>query len=162
KGGMYTNGATTPAAGGQNIGSTRSFGGTVYVSTTRTGAANLVSPQSAIGIPATPTSPTLTGLSATVAPDATVTQFYLIQSGTTGSTYDVLYISSGATIKKYSLVSGAWTANGTYTTPTTPLSMIAAPISGGANIFYTTGTTLVKITDTAGFNATINVTTANN
>jgi hypothetical protein len=169
KGGLYTNGATT-ASFALNIGTTRSFGGSVYVLSTRT-AAQGNNFNSAIGIASSPTATSFTGLSG-VPIDASILDFYLIQSGSSGSTYDVLYtLDSGTSnnIKKFSLVGGTWTANGTASLASGALGLIAANSgSGGAFLYATTNKSpladnaLVRLTDTAGFNATININTANN
>jgi hypothetical protein len=167
KGGLYTNNATT-ASDALNIGQVRSFGGTVYVSTTRTVAQGNTA-NSAITTAASPTASSFTGLPG-IAVDANIADFYLIQSGSNGANYDILYKLDGTSITKYSLVSGSWTSNGTYTLPTAGLSMIAANDgAGGANLYYTTGTSVVQLTDTTGWvNSTtasttnFTVTTANN
>ena len=98
----------------------------------------------------------------------------MIQSGSNGSTFDVLYVLSASsatagTIAKYSLVSGSWTANGSYTTSFGGFGLAAANNgSGGALLYVTTGTgattanQVIELTDTAGFNTAINITTANN
>ena len=150
KGGLYTNGATT-ASFAVNVGEAKSFGGTVYISSTRT-AAQGNNFNSAIGIAATPTATSFTGLPG-VAIDASIVDFYLIQSGSNGSTYDILYKSDGSTITKYSLVSSTWVSNGTYTVSgSASLSLIAENDgSGGAYLFYTTGASVVRITDTTGW-----------
>ncbi len=156
KGGLYSNGETAPT-NATNILSAKSFGGTVYISSTRTTV------PSAVVTVASPTATTFTGLTG-VPIDANIQDFYLIQSGSNGSTYDILYTMDAGQINKFSLVSGTWTANGSYTIPGGGgQSMIAANNgSGGASLYLTTSATLDKFTDTAGFNATINVTTANN
>jgi hypothetical protein len=82
----------------------------------------------------------------------------------------VLSASSGTagTIYKYSLVSGSWTANGSYATSFGGFGLCATRSGNGAALFVTTGTgataanKVIQLTDTAGYNATINITTANN
>jgi hypothetical protein len=167
KGGIYTNGGSTPIST-TSILNARSFGGTVYVASTTAGVGGV---SSVSGL----TSPTLTGL---IPADTKIQDFYFIQSGQDGSTYDVLYTmdqnSSNATINKFSLVGGSWVSNGStgsgtpYTLTANGESMVAANNgSGGAFLYVTTtsGTvnnSLVRLTDTAGYNSPINITTASN
>ena len=162
KGGLYTNGATT-ASLTTNILDARSFGGAAYVSSTK-GTAGV----------STLSSPTATSLTALpgLPADGSIQDFYLIQSGSNGSSYDILYTldqgSSSATINKFSLVSGSWASNGTYTFAANGEAMIAENDGGGgAYLFVTTtkGTadnSLVRLTDAAGYNTAINISTANN
>ncbi|MBU6303154.1 MAG: alkaline phosphatase D family protein, partial [Verrucomicrobia bacterium] len=76
--------------------------------------------------------------------------------------------ATAGTILKYSLVSGSWTANGSYTTSFGGFGLAARKNGSGADLFVTTGTgatsanSLIKLNDTAGHNSTISVTTANN
>ena len=99
--------------------------------------------------------------------------FYLVQSGDNGSTYDILYVLSATsntagTIAKYSLVGGSWTANGSYTTTFGGFGLAAADAGSGEVLYVSTGqgalaaNSVVKVADAAGYNATINVTTGNN
>ncbi len=151
---MYTNGATAPTFA-INLGVAKSFGGTVYISSTRT-LAQGNNFNSAIGTTTSPTATSLTGLTG-VAIDAAIVDFYLVQSGSNGSAYDILYKLDGGTITKYSLVTGSWVSNGTYSLSPAGLSLIAANNGSGANIYYTTSTTVVQIADTTGW---VNSTTA--
>jgi len=126
----------------------------------------------AVSTVSAPTGGTVTGLPG-LTNNANAQDFSLISSGDNGSTHDVLYLvsatsnTSGA-ISKYSLVSGTWTANGTYTTPFGGFGVAASDSGNGATLFVSTGqgaltaNNLLKVTDTAGFNATITITTANN
>ena len=101
------------------------------------------SPSGTLSAPSGSTFTPLPGL-----PDGTTNaqDFYLIQSGSNGSTFDVLYVLSASsatagTIAKYSLVSGSWTANGSYTTSFGGFGLAAANNgSGGASLYVTTGT----------------------
>ncbi|HWB11051.1 MAG TPA: Ig-like domain repeat protein [Pirellulales bacterium] len=162
KGGLYTNGAT----GGSlttNILDARSFGGTVYVSSTKAsvGVSTVLSPtaSSLSGLP---------GLSA----DGNIQDFYLIQSGQHGSSYDMLYTldqgKSAATINKFSLVNGSWTANGSFSLAGNATAMIAANNgSGGAYLYVVTtaqaaDNSVLRLTDAAGYNATVSINTSNN
>jgi uncharacterized repeat protein (TIGR01451 family) len=167
KGGIYTTSSSSPATtpdSTTNMLVTKSFGGAVYgFSATAPGVSSVVSSGESIG-----TLASLTGLSI-----ASYTDFYLISSGVNGAAFDICYVSVGTsttagTINKYSLVSGSWVANGTYTTSFGGRSMVAAGNGTGATLYLTggdgghSGTSVVKVTDTAGYNQTINVVTANN
>jgi hypothetical protein len=154
KQGIYTNGINTPL-NTTNVGTFRCFGGTVYAASTKAKA--VVSTVSASGR-------NLTGLPGLPA-DANVTDFYMIVSGNNGSTNDILYVSDGATVSKYSLVSGSWVAN----TPSASLGVTADGLcainnGSGAYLYVTTGTggSVVKITDTAGYDAAPAINTNNN
>jgi hypothetical protein len=159
QGGLYTNGASTVSPSG-NFRSIRSFGGIVYVSAA-----------AQIGTIAATTGSTVTALPGLTV--ANLVDFYMIQSGTNGTTYDVLYVLTGTTananvISKYSLVSGSWTANGTYTTTFGGFSLLARSTGSGATLFSTSGggataaNSVIKLQDVAGFNSTISIITANN
>ena len=160
KGGLYTNDATSPSLS-TNILEARSFDGTVYVSSTKAAAS--------VSTVSSPTDTSLSGLPG-LAADGNIQDFYLIQSGSNGSSYDILYTldqnASDATINKYSLVSGTWEANGSYSLADNGTAMIAANNgSGGASLYVVTtaqavDNSLVQLTDTAGYNATIDITAA--
>jgi uncharacterized repeat protein (TIGR01451 family) len=165
QGGLYSNGSTSASPAG-NFRSVKSFGGTVYVFT----ASATNPPVSTISAPVGGTLSALPGL-----PNGATsrTDFYLISSGASGAAYDVLYVLDAAsatvgTIYKYSLVSGSWAANGTYTTTFGGFGLAAMKSGSGASLFVTTGTgataanSVIKLTDTAGHNAALNIITANN
>ena len=163
QGGFYTNGATAAATSG-NLRSVKAFGGTVY-SFTASASAPPVNTLSASG--------TITALPGLPNGATTMQDFYLISSGGNGSTFDVLYIlqatgATAGTIYKYSLVSGSWTANGTYTTTFGGFGLCAAKSGSGAALFISTGTgatannNVIKLTDAAGYNTTIAISTADN
>jgi hypothetical protein len=99
--------------------------------------------------------------------------FYLISSGTNGTSFDVLYVldatsATAGTIFKYSLVAGSWTANGTYTTNFGGFGMAARRNGTGVDLFVSSGTgatitnKVVRLNDVAGYNTAIAITTANN
>lgn len=149
--GIYTNGINTPL-NTTNVGAFRCFGGAVYAASTKAKA--VVSTVSASGR-------NLTGLPGLPA-DANVTDFYMIASGNDGITNDILYVSDGATIGKYSLVSGTWVAN----TPNAPIAFTADGLCAmnngqGAFLYITTGAgpansgggAVIKMIDSAGYNA---------
>ncbi len=179
KGGLYTNNATATSLNpAVNILNTRAFGGTVYVSsasqTTGVSAVSTLSGPTASALTALPGLPT--GSSA----DKTIQDFYLVQSGHNGSTYDVLYTldqgaptGSTAQINKFFLNGSTWQSEGTYAlknaggTAISATSMIAENNgSGGVNLYVVTtaqaaGNAVVEYTDTAAYNASITVNGAN-
>ena len=158
--GMYKNNSTTAAnatyGNSTNCLVVKSFGGTIYVLSAKATAA--LSTLSTDGVTLT----SQPGLAA----DANASDFYLLSSGVHGSTFDVLYILDGATISKFSLVSGSWVQNGSATNigGATGVGLTAASTGTGANLFVTTGAslTVLQITDTAGYNAAPAINTSNN
>ena len=163
--GFYTGGATTASPTG-NVRGVKAFGSAVYAMTSSATAPF-------VGIISAATGGTYTALTGLPNGATSGQDFYLIQSGSNGTTYDVLYILSYTsatvgTVAKYSLVSGTWTANGTYTTGFGGFGLAAKKSGSGADLFVTSGSgataanILYKLTDTAGHNATIAITTANN
>lgn len=165
QGGFYTNGASTASPTG-NIRSVKSFGGTVYAFTASSSAPP-------VGILSAPSGGTYTGLPGLANGNSSRQDFYFISSGSNGSAYDVLYVLdatsvTAGTIFKYSLVSGSWTANGSYTTNFGGFGLAAEQSGAGANLYVSSGTgsttanKIVKLFDNTGYNTTINITTANN
>ena len=167
KGGIYTTSAASPATSPDsttNMLVAKSFGGQVYgFSATAPGVTSIAASGAGIG--------TLTGL--TGLSIAGGTDFHFISSGVNGAVFDVCYVCSetsatAGTINKYSLVGGSWTGNGSYTTNFGGRSMVAMGSGSGATLFLTggdggtTGTSVVRVTDTAPWNSAIAVTTANN
>jgi hypothetical protein len=168
KGGIYTTGAGSPGTAPDsttNMLNARAFGGALYgFSATAPGVTSIVSTGSTTG----QLNP-LPGLSI-----AGATDFYLISSGVNGATYDICYVADGAsassgTITKFSLASsGTWVSSGTYTTTFGGRSIIAAGNGTGATLYLsgadggTAGASVYQVTDTAGYNQPISVTTANN
>ena len=163
KGGIYTNAGTSPTGTTINILATKSYGGTVYsFSATAPGVDSVVASGTT---PPIGTLSALSGLSI-----SSYTDFCLISSGVNGATYDICYASLGTsatsgTIAKYSLVNGTWNANGTFATGVGGRSILAAGNGSGAMIYITSadgGTvanSVYKLTDSAGYNQTINVAT---
>ena len=138
QGGLYTNGASTanPTA---NLRSIKSFGGSVYTlqqsSTATTIVVNTVT--------GTPSTATITGLPG-LTNNASAQDFYLVSSGSNGSTFDELYLTTNTSatvgsILKFSLVSGTWTANGSFTTTFGGFGLAAAKDGAGADLFVSTG-----------------------
>jgi hypothetical protein len=166
QGGVYTNGTTTAVTTG-NFRGLKSFGGALYIfQQSSISAVNIVVSSVSADAKVVTGLPGLTN-------DTAGQDFYMVSSGSNGSTFDTLYVltSTSATagiIKKYSLVSGSWTANGTYTTSFGGFGLCATKNGGGAYLYVTTGTgattanSVIRLTDTAGYNATIAITTANN
>lgn len=166
QGGFYSNGATAASPTG-NFRATKSFGGTVYVGQASGTATNIQ-----IGTISAPTGATFTGLPG-LTNNVSIQDYYLIRSGDNGAVYDVLYVLSATsntagTIDKYSLVNGAWTANGSYTTTFGGFGLAAADNGNGAVLYASTGqgaltgNSVLKLADTAGFNAPITVATPSN
>ena len=166
QGGLYTNNSTSASPSG-NFRAAKSFGGTVFIG--QTSSTSTVIQVAAVSAASGGTVTGLPGLTN----NASFMDFYLVQSGANGTAYDVLYILSdtsatAGTIAKYSLVSGSWTANGSYTTTFGGFGLAAAASGPGAALYVSTGTgatsanSVIKLTDTAGYNAAIGVTTANN
>jgi hypothetical protein len=160
--GIYTNGATA-ASGTGNMRGIKSFGGTVYG----------MQASASLAPVGTVTATAYTGLTGLAVGNANKTDFYLISSGSNGSTNDILYTveNSSATvgvISKYSLVSGSWTANGTYSTTNGGFGLVAQKNGSGAYLYMTSGNgastanSVIKLTDTAGYNSTISITTSSN
>jgi predicted extracellular nuclease len=177
QGGLYTNGSTSASPSG-NFRAAKSFGGVVYLSQASGTATTIqvVTASAASG-------GTVTGLPG-LTNNASLQDFYLVQSGDHGSTYDILYVLSATsntvgTIAKYSLVDtngsavlgdagDLWTANGTYPTTFGGFGLAAADSGSGELLYISTGqgaqaaNSVLKVADAAGYNATIAVTTANN
>lgn len=162
QGGIYTNGSSSASPSG-NFRSVKPFGGTVYAF-----IASASSPP--VGTLASTTGSTYTGLPGLANGTGNAQDFYLVQSGANGSTYDELYVlsaSSGSagSIQKFSLVSGSWTANGTAATTFGGFGLAAAADpTAGTDLYVTTGTgssgsnKLLKLIDGAGFNTNITIT----
>jgi hypothetical protein len=134
QGGYYTNGVSAVITSG-NLRSVKSFGGTVY-SFTASASAVPVNTLTAAG--------TITALPGLGNGASSRQDFYLISSGSNGSTYDTLYVldatsATAGTIFKYFLVSGSWTANGSYTTSFGGFGLCAIKSGAGAVFYVTTG-----------------------
>jgi hypothetical protein len=164
--GLYTNSGTTASPTG-NFRGVKSFGGIVY------GAqASSTSTTIQVGTFSAATGGSFTGLPG-LTNNANIQDFYLVSSGSNGTTYDILYVLSATsntagTIAKYSLVSGSWTANNTYTTTFGGFGLAAEKSGSNIYLYLSTGqgaltaNSVVRVTDAAGYNSNINVTTANN
>ena len=98
--------------------------------------------------------------------------FYMISTDG-GSTYTILYVNdqvsgTNGLINKFSLVGGNWTANGSFTNATGVDGLFAITNGdGGVNLFFTTGSggtqsnSIIRITDAAGYNQKISITSTN-
>ncbi|KAB1154938.1 T9SS type A sorting domain-containing protein [Flavobacterium luteum] len=161
QGGFYSN-TTSAASPTGNMRAVKAFGGVMYALTSLT-----TTP--AVGIISAATGGTYTALTGLPNGTANMQDFSFISSGSNGSTYDVLYVleaSSGTvgTIYKYALISGTWTAKGTYLTTIGGFGLTAKSNGSGADIYMTTGTgatsanKINKLVDTAAWNATIAIT----
>ncbi|MFT3932925.1 MAG: T9SS type A sorting domain-containing protein [Chitinophagaceae bacterium] len=165
QGGVYTNGTSSASPSG-NFRSVKAFGGVAYIFQASASAAPVSSITATSG-------GTITGLPGLPLGNGNMQDFYMIASGNNGTAYDVLYLLSATSntagvIAKYSLVAGSWVANGTYATGFGGFGMAAEKTSTGAALYITTGlgalaaNSVLKVTDNAAYNATINITTANN
>lgn len=164
--GQYTNGSTAPSPSG-NFRGIKSFNGIVYV-----GRASSTSTIAQVATSSLPSGGTITNLPG-IPNQASFQDFYLVSSAN-NSTYDILYTvaatsNTAGTIFKFSLVSGNWVSNGSYTSNFGGFGLVAENSgSGGAHLYVTSGqgalaaNSVIKLNDTAGFNSTINITTSSN
>jgi hypothetical protein len=140
----------------------RSFGGTLYSmsATTPKTVVSYISGSSIIPLVGLPT-------------DGNAMDFYMVQSGTHGAIYDVLYVldSSSDTITKYTngdgTFPGTWTSAGTTVNADGADALLATTNgNGGIYLYYTTGSggsasnSVVRKTDAGGFGA-ISITDTN-
>ncbi len=162
QGGQFTNAAESASPAG-NFRGMKTFGGVVYV-----GRAS-----GTAGVAEVSTTSALTGGSITALPGidnhANHQDFYLISSGSSGASFDVLYIlrstsHTAGTIAKFSLVGGTWVANGTHTTTYGGFGLAAERSGSGAALYLSTGlgnlgnNSVRRLTDAAGFNQNIDIT----
>jgi hypothetical protein len=166
QGGLYTNNAST-ASPVANLRSIKPFGGIVYTMQASSSAANI-----SVNTIAAPSGSALVGLPG-LSNDNNAQDFYLISSGSNGTAYDILYTLSATsntagTLNKYSLVSGTWTSNGSYTTSFGGFGLAAKKQGSGAYLFVTTGqgaltaNSVIRLNDVNGYNAALSITTGNN
>lgn len=104
--------------------------------------------------------------------DPAAGDFYMISTNG-GASYDVLYIldqnsETNGAIKKFSLVSGSWVANGTFINGTGGDSLFATTNgNGGVYLYLTTApksginNSVLRVTDASGWNAPINIISTN-
>ena len=167
KGGVYTNGNTSPAIGGtgSNVRSLKCFGGTVY-------ALQQFSANLARNVLSTVVlnsfSQQLDDL-AGLPEDASVLDFYMVQSGAMGTNYDTIYYidgtnaTSGAIFKYYTTDGVNWNPAGSVTTANGGDGLCVATNAsiGGYDLYYTTGNggqagnSLIKVHDSAPDNTSI-------
>lgn len=166
QGGLYTNSSASASPSG-NLRAIKSFGGVVYV-----GRASGTAGVTEVATVSAPSSATITGLVG-LSNNASHQDFYLVQSGANGSQYDLLYTLSATsntagTLAKYSLVSGTWVPNGTYSTGVGGFGLTAEATGTGAHLYLTTGlgaltaNQVLRIVDDAGYDAAINIDPLNN
>jgi hypothetical protein len=150
----------------------RTFGGVPYVETQKAVAGLIIPEIYALGHDPS------TGLYDVTFPnnlgtDQYASDFYLTSTNG-GSSYDVLYIADQAVsvntglINKFSWVGGNWIANGSFTNATGMDGLFAATNGdGGVSLFFTTGSggtpnnSIVRVTDAAGWNQHIRITSSN-
>ena len=176
KGGLYEG-----LSGGQNLAQpnlnnfnnvvVKTFGGVPYVETQKAVAGQSIPEVYALGLDPS------TGLydvtfANNLTTDQYATDFYLISTNG-GVSYDVLYIAdqvsgTNGVINKFSLVGGNWIANAGFTNSTGIDGLFATTNdNGGVNLFYTTGSggtqnnSVVRVTDAAGWNQNISITSSN-
>ena len=158
--GQFTNNATASSPSG-NFRAAKPFGGVVYMGS-RSSSETVIE----IGTASALTDGTCTGLPG-LTNNNTFQDFYLVSSGENGTLFDVLYVLRTGGIEKYSLVEDTWTSNGIYTGQS-GFGLAAEKSGDGANLYLTTGNgattnnNVIKLTDTAGYNVAIDITTANN
>jgi hypothetical protein len=162
QGGVYTN-SSTSASPTANIRSIKPFGGSVYTLQNSSTVTNIM-----VSSVSAPSGGSITGLPGLTNSSA-VQDFYLVASGSHGSTYDMLYVTTttaNAQLQKFSLDiggTGNWLANGVYDAGGSLFGLAAAWNGTGTDLFATTGTgataanSLSKLVDTAGWNTTINI-----
>jgi len=176
KGGLYQSGFGGAAPANPNLNNfnnvgVKIFGGVPYVQTQK-GVSGLSIPEVySLGLDP------FTGLydvtfGNNLATDQYAQDFYLISTNR-GASYDLLYTAdqvsiTNGVINKYSLIGGVWTANGSFTNKTGIDGLFATPSgNGGVDLFYTTGAggtqtnSLIRVTDAAGWNANLNITSSN-
>jgi hypothetical protein len=181
KGGLYYGSGQVPQPNVNSFNNVvvKTFGGVPYVETQKTANGSPIPVVYALGFD------TISGLYDTTIPnnlttDPIATDFYMVSTNG-GSTYDILYTidQSSATlgyINKYSWVAGGnpttgdygWVANGSLTNATGGDTLFATTNGvGGTYLFFTTGSggtsgnKIVRVTDAAGWNQTISITSSN-
>ena len=148
--GFGANTQTTVANNVTNLRVTNIFGGQLYTSsgsgTTRLATVGAGTPTNSGN-----TITNLPGFPTSGSPESFF--FADLDAGTPG--VDTVYVADdGGTIQKYSLVSGSWTANGTLAAST--VRGLTGSVSGTTvTLWGTSPSSLYKVTDTAGYNATI-------
>ncbi len=173
KGGLYygntNNVVANPNLNAYNNVVVRSFGGVPYVETQKTANGQVIPVVYALGYDSD------TGLydvtkANNLTTDANAGDFYMISTNC-GATYDILYVldqnsAANGAIKKYSLESGNWIANGSFTNGTGGDSLFATTNgNGGVYLFFTTGVSsknqIIRLTDASGWGAPMSVISSN-
>jgi hypothetical protein len=135
------------------------FDGQLYATSTATGYRLA---KVGTGLP-TAGSQTLTNLPGYTTSEGSPYQFLMVHLNGSGTTPDVLYVADNNQLKKYSLVSGSWVANGTVgTSSSDKYRGITGYVSGTDVVLYAVrrndnaignGGEIVKLTDNTGYNA---------
>jgi uncharacterized repeat protein (TIGR01451 family) len=142
--------STTPT----NLRQLNIVGGQLYV-TSMSGTARLATIGTGTPTTGSQTITNLTGLDSTNV-NGPYGFFFADLSGAVAGN-DTLYVAdeSSNIIRKFSLVSGSWTANGSVSS-TAVRGLTGAANGGGVTLYVTSnGTTLSSLTDASGYNATI-------
>jgi hypothetical protein len=160
QGGVFTNGSAAASPATTALKATKAFASTIYVGRNNAGTP-AVATLSALSGGTVSSLPGLPNLAS-----ANFSDFYLVQSGSSGLTYDVLYVLQTSSILKFSLVGTTWTANGSIATGGYALAARDLDFTNtyvGADLYLTTGdgataaNTVINIRDFAGYNQTISV-----
>ena len=164
QGGVYSNNTSAASPAG-NFRSLKPFNGVVYY-----GAASTTITQ--VGTISSNVGGTAVGLNG-LASNSALQDYYLVSSGNNGSAVDILYTLSATSntagsIAKFSLVNGQWVSNGTYTTNFGGFGLVAKFNAGTTQLYVTSGqgaltaNSVIKLSDTTGYNAAIGVATSAN
>jgi hypothetical protein len=173
KGGLYYGSGTGsyPNINALNNVVVKTFGGVPYVETQKTANGSPIPVVYALALD-TSTGIYDTTIANNLGTDPVASDFYLVSTNG-GATFDILYIndqvsSSQGVIKKYSWANDIWNACGAFTNATGVDGLFATTNgSGGVYLFYSTGAggtagnSIVRVTDSAGWNQPINIISSN-
>jgi len=132
QGGIYAPSGTAPALV-SNVRNARTFGGTSFVLQQSSVVTTIV--VNALG--GTPAAPNITGLAGLTNNNA-AQDFYMVEAST-GSGFNLLYLTTTAGFSKFELVSGSWVARGTATVTGGLFGLAAQTTANGVQLFATTG-----------------------
>ncbi len=146
-----TGAGTVVSSSTLNLRNINIFGGQLYVSSS-SGSLRLASVGSGV--------PTNTGNTATNLPGFPTTgspyQYFFADLSASVAGVDTVYVADDTpgTIQKFSLVGGNWTSNGSIATGTASTRGLTAIVNGASvSLFGTTGSSLITVVDTSGYNA---------
>jgi hypothetical protein len=175
KGGLYEGNANSGTIAQPNLNPynnvvVKTFGGVPYVETQKIAAGAALPVIYTIGFDPDTGLYDVTFYNSGLTTDANAGDFYVISTNG-GTSYDVLYVldqnsSTNGAINKFSLVSGSWVSNGSFTNGTGGDSLFATT-NGNSEVYLylTTGVSsknqIVRLTDAAGWNAPINIVSSN-